>query len=50
MSRQSLNTNPELQKQWDSEAHQHEKRVYFNTPQLIAQYIGALPLFPAFSI
>ena len=26
---------------WDAEARQHEKRVYFNKPQLMAQYIGA---------
>ena len=26
---------------WDIEAKQHEKRVYFNKPQLLAQYIGA---------
>ena len=50
MSTQSPHTSPKLLKQWDSEAHQYEKCVYFNTPQLIAQYIGALPLFPAFSI
>jgi hypothetical protein len=50
MSTQSPNTNPELLKQWDNEARKHEKRVYFNKPQLIAQYIGAFPLFPAFSI
>lgn len=36
--------------QWNAEAKQHEKRVYFNKPQLMAQYIGALPLFSAFSI
>ena len=28
-------------KTWDLEARQHEKRVYFNKPQLMAQYIGA---------
>ena len=27
--------------QWDKEAHLHEKRVYFNKPQLLTQYIGA---------
>ena len=32
--------NPNL-KAWDLEARQHEKRVYFNKPQLMAQYIGA---------
>ena len=32
--------NPNL-KAWDLEARQHEKRVYFNKPQLLAQYIGA---------
>ena len=26
---------------WDAEAKLHEKRVYFNKPQLMAQYIGA---------
>ena len=33
--------NLELTKQWDLEARQHEKRVYFNKPQLMAQYIAA---------
>lgn len=37
----STNINPDLLKQWDAEARQHEKRVYFNKPQLMAQYIGA---------
>ena len=41
MSTQSPHTNPELLKQWDNEARKHEKRVYFNKPQLMAQYIGA---------
>jgi hypothetical protein len=50
MSTQSRHTSPDLLKQWDKEARQHEKRVYFNKPQLMAQYIGALPLFSAFSI
>ena len=27
--------------QWDKEAKLHEKRVYFNKPQLLTQYIGA---------
>ena len=31
----------DLTKAWDIEARQHEKRVYFNKPQLMAQYIGA---------
>ena len=26
---------------WDIEAKQHSKRVYFNKPQLLTQYIGA---------
>ena len=26
---------------WDIEAKQHAKRVYFNKPQLLTQYIGA---------
>ncbi len=26
---------------WDLEARLHEKRVYFNRPQLLTQYIGA---------
>ena len=33
-------TNPNL-KNWDIEAKQHAKRVYFNKPQLMAQYIAA---------
>ena len=41
MSTQSRHTSPDLLKQWDKEARQHEKRVYFNKPQLMAQYIGA---------
>ena len=41
MSTQSRHTSHDLLKQWDKEARQHEKRVYFNKPQLMAQYIGA---------
>ena len=41
MPTQSTHTSPEHLKQWDAEARQHEKRVYFNKPQLMAQYIGA---------
>ena len=30
-----------LTREWDAEARLHEKRVYFNKPQLMAQYIAA---------
>ena len=38
--KQDSHNNPNIEK-WDAEARLHEKRVYFNTPQLLTQYIGA---------
>ena len=29
---------------WDEESKAHANRVYFNKPQLLTQYIGALSL------
>ena len=36
-----MSQKPEHIAEWDIEAKLHEKRVYFNKPQLLAQYIGA---------